>query len=74
MQTISVNYTFVWQIKFAPHYKFTACKKLINTNRGIIVKKVVNGGCVGFYIHSKFYSVTALKTQIEKVAKQHCPF
>ncbi len=74
MYTLSTNYTLKWQIKFANNYQFTSCKKLINLKRGKVVKKCVNGGCVGYCINGKFYSTTYLKLQIELIDKIITPF
>jgi hypothetical protein len=74
MNTISINYTLKWEIDFAPHYKFTICKKLVNCKSGKIIKKVYNNGCIGYVIQGKFYSLTKLKTYIKIIKKQTSPF
>ncbi len=70
----SISYALKWQVKFAPHYMFTTCKKLINTKTGKEIKKIVNGRCIGYCIQGKFYSLTALKDKIEKIKEKECPF
>jgi hypothetical protein len=61
MQRISITYTCKWRVKFATHYLFTRCKKLINSRTGKEIKKVSKGSCIGYVIESKFISLTALK-------------
>ena len=76
MQTIRVskNYSLKWQINFAPHYKFTDCKKLINCKTGNEIKKTVNGYSVGYWISKKFYTLDNLRKQLVKIEKIECPF
>lgn len=74
MHTISINYTLKWQVNFAPHYKFTTCKKLINCKTGKFIKKVSNNGCIGYFLQSKFYSLKTLKNHIELIKFETTPF
>jgi len=74
MITISKNYDLIWHIDFANEYQFTKCKKLINTHRCIEVRKIVNGGSIGYCIRGKFYSLTYLRTHLQKITKQQIPF
>ena len=74
MFTISNSYTLIYQIDFAPEYQFSKCKKLINTHRGNIIKKTVNGGSIGFCIKGKFYSITYLRTHLVKIKNEKLPF
>lgn len=74
MQTISIIYSLKWQVKFAPHYQFTSCKKLINVKRGRVVKKVLNGSSIGYWIESKFYALSKLRTEIELIKNEKLPF
>lgn len=75
MNTISITYTLVWQIKFAEYYKFTSCKKLVNCQTSKEIKKVMNGGSIGYCIKGKFYSLTYLRKHLEKMPnKEYCPF
>ena len=74
MNTISITYTLIYEISFAPHYKFTKCKKLINCKRCKEIKKVINGGSIGYCIESKFYSLTSLRKHIKKIEKVKTPF
>ena len=72
--TVSKNYSLKWQINFAPHYKFTDCKKLINCKTGRIIKKTVNGSSIGYWINIEFWSLNNLRKHIVKIEKINCPF
>ena len=74
MQTISITKTLKWQVKFAPQYKFSADKKLYNCRTGREIKKTVNGGQVGYWICGNWWSLLNLRSQIEKIKKEPCPF
>ena len=74
MITISANYDLKWVVKNAPEYQFTSCKKLVNVKRGTIVRKVLNGGSIGYCLRGKFVSLKALKSQIELIKKDKLPF
>jgi hypothetical protein len=75
MQTISITYTLVYEISFAHHYKFTKCKKLINCQRCKEVKKVMNGGSIGYCIESKFYTLSNLRKYLQKIkVKEKTPW
>lgn len=74
MNTISINYALKWQIKGNEKYKWSTCGKLFNTHRGRMKKKVVNGGSVGYWIGGKFFTLANLRSQLELIPKQDCPF
>ena len=74
MSTILTTYTLVWQLKFAPNYQWTKDGVCVNTLRGKILKKCYNSGCVGYNINGRFYSQKYLRTQLEKIPKNICPF
>ena len=72
---LSKNYDLKWQITFAKNYQFSECKKLFNIKTRREIKKVLNGGSIGYCINGKFYSVTFLRSHIEKIPKkEYCPF
>jgi hypothetical protein len=72
---ISKNYDLKWQLSFAPNYQFSSCKKLFNVQTRREIKKIVNGGSIGYCIKGKFYSLTYLRNYIEKIPqKKYCPF
>lgn len=74
MTTISTTYTLVWQLKFATNYQWTKDGKCINILRNKVLKKYYNSGCVGYNIKGRFYSLSYLRTKLEKILKNICPF
>lgn len=74
MLTITVHYTCKYQISFAQHYKFTTCGLCYNSKSGRLIKQVIKSNCIGYIIDSKFYSLTFLRTKLEKITKQKTPF
>lgn len=75
MSTISITYTLVWQVKFAPEYQWTKCGKCFNVKRQTQLKQVMQGGSIGYNIRSKFYSLTKLRKNLEEIPKEeYCPF
>lgn len=69
--TISNTYSLKWQIN--ENYYITKCSKVINLKRGIILKKCLNGGVIGYWINKKFVSLDQLN-EISKPIKINCPF
>jgi hypothetical protein len=67
MNSISVTYTYNYQINFATEYKFTTCKKLFNNKTGRRIKQVYNNSCIGYNIRGKFYSLTRLRKDLELI-------
>ena len=74
MERTSITYDLKWQLKHLPYYKWTVCGKLINMRTGRRIKKTLNGGSVGYWIASKFYTLKSLRGQLEKIPKNNCPF
>jgi len=76
MNTISKTYGLKYQISFAPEYQFEGKKngKCFNTKTGREIRKVVNGGSLGYWIKSKFYTVGNLRNKLELITKQKTPF
>lgn len=72
--TISTTYDVIWQLKDHTHYKFTKDGICINSKRGKIVKRVKNGGSIGYCIAGKFYSLASLRPELEKIVNIECPF
>lgn len=72
--TISTTYALKWQLRDAPHYKFTAEGVCINGRTGRTLRKVVNGRCVGYCINGKFTSARSLRTRLEKISETELPF
>ena len=74
MNTVSINYTYIYELNFATEYVFTKCKKCINVKRNKEVRQVMVGGSIGYNIRGKFYSLTRLKKHLVKPKKVHIPF
>lgn len=71
---MTVEYREKYQLSFATHYKWTECGKCFNTKTGRRIKQVYNNGCLGYNIRGRFYSLTFLRTKIEKITKHKTPF
>lgn len=69
---ICIKYTAKWQIKNNPKYKWTTCKKLVNTKTGKEVAKTRfgNSNKVGYYIDGIFIKYQDLKRSIELIPKK----
>lgn len=74
MNTISINYTLVFELNFANNYKWTKCGKCFNTLTNRQIKQTYNSGCLGYNIKGKFYSLTYLRNQLVKIKKVEIPF
>lgn len=74
MTTISINYDDKWTLKDHPNYIITSCGKVINKQRGKIIKRVVKGYSVGYYIAGKFITLYKLRKQLVKIEDVYCPF
>lgn len=74
MNSISINYTCKFELSFADNYKFTKCGKCFNFKTGREIKKVYNSGSIGYSINSKFYSLTFLRKNLQKIKINSCPF
>lgn len=74
MERISISYTLKWQLKFAPEYKWTTCKKLFNARTGREIKKTICGGSVGYWVNRDFFTLKELSKQVELIPKQKTPF
>ena len=72
---INVTYSAKWQLKTDSRYKWTECKKLINTQTGREIKKTLHGLTPGYWIGKKFIKLDDMAKLIELIPKkQHCPF
>lgn len=74
MNTLSISYSYKYEVSFAPEYKFTTCGKCVNVQRNKVVKHVLKRYTSGFNIRSKFYSDDKLRPHLKKVTKDICPF
>jgi hypothetical protein len=74
---ITVTYVAKWQLKIAPHYKWTECCKLINTRTCKEISKTVKGSQPGYYINRKFIKLEDLSAGrlVELIIENNdCPF
>lgn len=72
--TITVVYTIDYVIDFAKNYGFTKCKKCFNLKTGREIKQHYKSNCLGYYINTKFYSLTRLKNHLIKPEENNRPF
>jgi hypothetical protein len=74
MNTISITKTLKWQLKSHTNYKWSTDGILFNCQTGRIIKKTINGGSIGYWIKGKWYSLKALKYEVEIIKEIECPF
>lgn len=75
MIDIYLKFSCKYRIKFAPNYVFTICKKCVNLKTNRDIKQIIKGGSIGYVINSKFYTLTYLHNQLEKIpTKEKMPF
>jgi hypothetical protein len=75
--TITVTYTAKWQLKIDRRYKWTDCKKLINTQTCKEIKKTIKNSKAGYYISRKFIKLEDLRAGrlVELIVDDDdCPF
>lgn len=63
-----------WQIKDTPNYKWSECKKLINTKTGREIKKTIAGRSIGYWIGKEFITLNNMKNRLELIPKDKNPF
>lgn len=71
---ITKNYVMKWQIKEAPQYKVSECKKLINCQTNRIIKETVVGYTIGFWVGKKFIKSKTLNAHLELIPSYNLPF
>jgi len=74
MTFISIKYTCKYQLSFTIEYKWTNNGKCFNLKTGRNIKQVYNSGCIGYNIRGKFYSLSYLRTKLEKINHKKLPF
>ena len=72
--TITVNYIANYRLNFATNYVFTKCGLCYNTQSGKLIKQILKGNTIGYVIASKFYSLNFLRSKLEFIPKNICPF
>lgn len=70
--TISTTYTLKWYINDT--YKVSICGNVFNTKRGIKLKRVLNGGSVGYWIGKEFVTLKELRKRLNKIETVKIPF
>lgn len=70
--TISTTYNLKWVVKSHPNYKVTEHGVVINTLRGTVLKRVVNGGSKGYWFGKEFRKLADISKELIKIEK--CPF
>jgi hypothetical protein len=56
-----------WTIKGFPEYFVGEDKKIYRIKTGRAIKKTLVNYTIGYYLHGKFYSLTKLRSLLEKV-------
>ena len=74
MGSVSVNYRLKWRLRFDHKYQWSECGKLFNVQRGRMKKKVLNGSSIGYWVGVKFYTLKALRKELELIPKEEYPF
>jgi len=74
MNSISVNYTLIWELDFAPNYKWSKCGCCFNVKTGKQIKQVYNNGSIGYNISGKFKSLNYLRNHLVKIKNVKLPF
>ena len=70
----TVTYDCKYELKFAPNYKWTQCGKCFNSKTGRQIKIILKGRSKGYVINSKFYTLSYLRTQLQRITKYKSPF
>ena len=71
---ITVTYEAKWQLIICNNYKWTECKKLINTKTGKEISKTLKGCQLGYYINRKFIKLSEMKNMVDRITEDNCPF
>ena len=72
--TISKVIELTYEIEGVSGYAFGKDKNLYNTKRGVMIRKVMNGRAIGYWIGRKFYSLNKLRPLLKRVEENKCPF
>lgn len=63
-----------WQIKDKPQYKWSSCKRLINTNTGKEIRKTLNGSTKGYWIGKDFIPLSKMSDFVELIKVEKTVF
>jgi hypothetical protein len=72
--TISADYKEKWELIDYPNYKITECGKMINSQRGKLLKEVYKNGMHGFCVKGKFYTKSKIRTMARLIERAPIPF
>lgn len=62
-----LDFNFEYELKNNSNYKYTASGILVNTKTGNVIRKVLNGSSIGYWIGKNFYSVNTLRKELIKI-------
>lgn len=71
---VDVQFKVFWQFKENNNFKVTKCKKIINCQKGILLKQKIRGGSVGYWIDNNFIKRKDLNNHLEIIPKEKYPF
>lgn len=74
MQSLSISYSLKWVVKDNDNYCMTPCRKLVNIKRGRIVKCVLNGGSIGWWVGGNFVAKSKMNSKLELIKENKTPF
>ena len=74
MNCISISYTLIWELDFAPNYKWSKCGKCFNSKTNKQIKQVYNNGSIGYNINGSFKSLNYLRKHLVKIKIVKLPF
>ena len=70
MEYVNLTFMVFWRFKEYPYLKVTKCKKVINSQRGTMLKYHPRG----FFIGGKYIKRSELNKYLEVIPKQDTPF
>lgn len=74
MQSVSIKYSLKWRFKNQPQYAVTECKKVVNMRNNRLLKQVLNGGSIGYWIGGKFVAISKINGMVELIKEEKLPF
>lgn len=74
MQSVSIRYSLKWRFKKYPQYAVTECKMVVNMRNNRLLKQVLNGGSIGYWIGGKFVAISKINGMVELIKEEKAPF